>query len=130
METKQCPFCAEEVKINAKVCKHCSNKLEKVCLNCSEVIKGDATACKHCGHNQNRNVNMNNIEKSKSTAIILAFFLGGFGAHKFYLNRPMAGILSILFCWTFIPAILALIEIIIYATYTEEQWANYVNMRT
>lgn len=129
METRHCPFCAEEIKINAKVCKHCNNKLEKHCINCSEVIKGEATACKHCGHNQNRNVNVSSTEKSRSTAIILALFTGGFGGHKFYLNRPMSGILSLLFCWTFIPAILAIIEIILYATYTEEQWANYVNLK-
>ena len=34
--------------------------------------------------------------KSKVTAYLLWFFLGGIGAHKFYLNKPGMGILYIL----------------------------------
>ena len=34
--------------------------------------------------------------KSKSTAILVAFFLGGFGINKFYLGRPGQGIATIL----------------------------------
>lgn len=45
--------------------------------------------------------------KSKSTATILTFFLGGIGGHKFYLGQPGLGFLYLIFCWTFIPAILA-----------------------
>ena len=33
--------------------------------------------------------------KSKSTAYLLWFFLGAFGAHKFYLNQTGMGILYI-----------------------------------
>lgn len=31
--------------------------------------------------------------KNKTTAVLLAFFLGGFGAHHFYLNRGIRGII-------------------------------------
>lgn len=48
--------------------------------------------------------------KSRSTAALLAIFLGGFGAHKFYLDRPIQGILYLLFCWTFIPAVIGVLE--------------------
>ncbi|MDW8850479.1 TM2 domain-containing protein [Flavobacterium sp. MMLR14_040] len=48
--------------------------------------------------------------KSKTTAAILAFFLGGIGIHKFYLGQSIQGIFYILFCWTFIPAILAFFQ--------------------
>ena len=57
--------------------------------------------------------------KSKTTAVLLALFLGGIGGHKFYLDRPSQGILYLLFCWTFIPAIIALLEAIVYATMSE-----------
>jgi TM2 domain-containing membrane protein YozV len=50
--------------------------------------------------------------KNRMVAALLAFFLGGFGIHKFYLNNPI-GILYILFCWTLIPAIIAFFESII-----------------
>jgi TM2 domain-containing membrane protein YozV len=48
--------------------------------------------------------------KSKLTAIILAFFLGGIGIHKFYLGQAKQGIMYILFCWTMIPALIAFFE--------------------
>ncbi len=34
--------------------------------------------------------------KSKTTAILLVFFLGGLGADKFYLNKPLQAVARIL----------------------------------
>jgi TM2 domain-containing membrane protein YozV len=51
-------------------------------------------------------------QKSRGAAVALALFLGGIGAHKFYLDRPGWGILYALFFWTFIPAIAAFFEAI------------------
>ena len=48
--------------------------------------------------------------KPRVVAILLAVFLGGLGIHCFYMNRPGRGILYLLFCWTFIPALVALCE--------------------
>jgi len=50
--------------------------------------------------------------KNKSVAIILAFFLDSFGIHKFYLGNNFAGILYLVFFWTFIPALLAIFDFI------------------
>lgn len=54
--------------------------------------------------------------KDKNTAGIFALLLGGIGVHKFYLNQPIAGILYLLFCWTFIPCIIAFVEAIVFFT--------------
>lgn len=54
--------------------------------------------------------------KSKGTAAILALLLGGIGAHKFYLDQTFQGLLYVVFCWTFIPACLALVEAVVYLT--------------
>jgi TM2 domain len=54
--------------------------------------------------------------KSRLTAGLFALLLGGIGVHKFYLNKAGLGVLYILFCWTFVPSIIALIEGIIYLT--------------
>mgnify|MGYP000846046642 CR=1 FL=1 len=51
-----------------------------------------------------------NVRKNPTTAVLLALFLGGIGAHKFYLNNAGMGIVYLLFCWTYIPAIIAFIE--------------------
>ena len=48
--------------------------------------------------------------KSVGLAVALALFLGGLGAHKFYLGQTGLGIVYILFCWTFIPSLIAAIE--------------------
>ncbi len=54
--------------------------------------------------------------KSKGTAALLAFFLGGIGIHKFYLNQGGQGVLYLLFCWTGIPMFVALLETLVYLT--------------
>ncbi len=50
--------------------------------------------------------------KSRMSAALLAFFVGGFGVHKFYLGRSGMGVLYLFFFWTFIPSVLAFIEAI------------------
>lgn len=54
-ETRECPFCKEEVKAAAIRCKHCLANISGtrpdhggVCPFCREDIKVDATRCMHC----------------------------------------------------------------------------------
>jgi TM2 domain-containing membrane protein YozV len=54
---------------------------------------------------------MNKVRKDRTTALLLALFLGGLGAHHYYLGRVGLGILCTVFFWTFIPAIVALVEL-------------------
>jgi TM2 domain-containing membrane protein YozV len=49
-------------------------------------------------------------EKSKTTAGMLAIFLGSFGAHRFYLRSYRLGTIYAVFFWTLIPGILGIIE--------------------
>ena len=49
--------------------------------------------------------------KEVTVGVLLALFLGGVGAHKFYMGQPVMGVLYILFCWTFIPLLVSLVEI-------------------
>lgn len=58
--------------------------------------------------------------KSKTTAVILAIFLGGLGIHRFYLNRPISGVIYLIFCWSFIPAVISILEAISFMSYSEE----------
>jgi TM2 domain-containing membrane protein YozV len=48
--------------------------------------------------------------KDRNTAIIICFFLGGFGLHKFYLGQISYGVMYALFSWTFIPSIIAFFD--------------------
>lgn len=66
--------------------------------------------------------------KSKTTAVLLALFLGCLGIHRIYLGRKNGFVylaLMILFCWTivvpFVIAICAIIDLIMIAT---NQWQD------
>jgi TM2 domain-containing membrane protein YozV len=48
--------------------------------------------------------------KSRVVAALLAFFVGAFGIHKFYLGETFAGIIYLIFSWTFIPGVIAFFE--------------------
>lgn len=75
---------------------------------------------------------INSVKKNPTTAVLLALFLGGLGAHKFYLGKTGAGIIYILFCWTTIPAWIALFEAFgiagTVAKYNEAKAAEYYRM--
>lgn len=66
--------------------------------------------------------------KSKTTAVLLALFLGCLGIHRIYLGRKNGFVylaLMILFCWTivvpFVIAICAIIDLVMIAT---NQWQD------
>ena len=45
---KRCPFCAELVKSEAIVCKHCSKNIGKECPQCKQQNVVNAYKCVHC----------------------------------------------------------------------------------
>ena len=62
----------------------------------------------------------NLVSRDSSTKVVnkiayclLALFLGFIGVHKFYAGKTGAGICYLLFCWTLIPEILAIIDLIV-----------------
>lgn len=50
------------------------------------------------------------VRRDEIVGILLALFLGTFGAHHFYLRRTGLGVLYLCFFWTGIPSILGFIE--------------------
>jgi TM2 domain-containing membrane protein YozV len=51
--------------------------------------------------------------KDSVIALLLCLFLGGFGAHRFYLKQSGLGILYVLSVWTLIPVIISLLELFV-----------------
>jgi TM2 domain-containing membrane protein YozV len=68
--------------------------------------------------------------KSKSTTVLLTFFLGGLGIHRFYLGQNGMGILYLVFCWTFIPSCIALIDFFVFLFMSEYRFNNKYNLKT
>lgn len=90
------------------------------CRGCGKEIHSTAKACPGCGATQATGAGT----KSRIAAALLAFFLGSIGAHKFYLGKVGQGLLYLIFCWTFIPALIAFVEFIIYLCSSDEDFAR------
>ncbi len=67
--------------------------------------------------------------KNKIVAALLALFLGGIGVHKFYLGQSGAGIVYLLFCWTGIPTIIALFEVLVLLLMSDQHFDAKFNRK-
>ncbi|RYF35786.1 MAG: NINE protein [Comamonadaceae bacterium] len=100
---------------------------EKYCHECGQLINVKAEICPKCGVRQPMVAGMTppapgmgaaigqGGRRSRGVAAVLALLLGGLGVHKFYLGKPIWGLVYLALCWTFVPAIIALIEGLRYA---------------
>lgn len=96
---------------------------EQYCPSCGEIIRADAEICPECGVRKESGGGVaTEGSKDRVTAGVLAILLGGVGAHRFYLGDIGLGLLYLCFFWTFIPALVGLIEGILYLTKTDEEF--------
>ncbi len=65
--------------------------------------------------------------KNKYVAAALAWFVGWLGIHRFYLGETTRGIFYLLFFWTFIPAIIAFIDTIMFLVMDDEKFDRLYN---
>jgi TM2 domain-containing membrane protein YozV len=102
----------------------------KYCHACGAVIHARAEICPKCGVRQPAQASlvvgtgdvMTRTGKSKLAASLLAILLGIFGLHHFYLGDTKRGVIYLIFCWTVIPAIIGLIEGIIWLSQPDDVW--------
>jgi TM2 domain-containing membrane protein YozV len=73
------------------------------CMHCGNRVITAALICPSCGAPTGNGMpilplagNINSNQKSRATYLILAFFLGGCGAHNFYSGHNLSGLLKIL----------------------------------
>jgi TM2 domain-containing membrane protein YozV len=114
----RCPYCAEVISAAAKKCKHCGEFLDPTLRQARLPNPGPA------------GLSVASNGKTKVAAGLFAIFLGGIGVHKFYLGQVGQGIVYILFCWTFIPSFIGLIEGIIYLMMSDQAFAEKYGMAT
>lgn len=62
----------------------------------------------------------------QTTAALLNILLGDFGVGHFYTGQTLRGVLDLVFCWTGIPAIIGIVEGIIWLCDDEATWAARV----
>ena len=94
------------------------NDQTKICTTCGKQIHIRAEICPACGV---RAMGAAPKGVNKVALLLITFFLGGIGGHKFYVKKYAMGILYLLFCWTAIPSLIALVEFIIYCVKDEAE---------
>lgn len=116
-ETIPCPFCTAEIEAHAKKCRHCAEWVARSCEGCGTPLRGEWAARGTCAECQRLNTLIAPDEhravvqrKSRGVAALSAIFLGGVGAHRFYLGNWLAGLVYLVFCWTLIPFFAGLFE--------------------
>lgn len=100
--TKQNPVLDTLNKMNTQ------NKEEETMTNeqlQNEILKEELKQLKEGNNNQNK--------PNLVIYLLLAFFLGGIGAHHFYSGKIVKGLLYLVFVWTMIPSVLAFVDMII-----------------
>ncbi|HTF96749.1 MAG TPA: NINE protein [Cellvibrio sp.] len=88
------------------------------CVKCGAALYPGMTHCPKCYVAQPRY-----SSKSKVAAGFLAFFLGGFGIHRFYLGQWW-GVFYLLFALTAIPGLIAFIEAFVFWFTPRERWEH------
>ena len=127
-----CKNCGKEVDANAVACPGCGcvpSNGSKFCPNCGAETQAVQVVCIKCGVAlQNVSATATSGGKSRITTALLAIFLGGIGAHEFYLGHSTSGLIrlaiGIVGLAIFIPAasIIGLIEGIIYLTKSDDEF--------
>ena len=80
---------------------------------------------------QTQNINLKvQKNKDKNVTAILAFFLGGLGIHRFYLGQTLFAFLYLIFCWTFIPLCISIIDFFAFIFMSSNKFNKKYNLQS
>lgn len=88
------------------------------CSKCGTELDSNATVCSNCGNviqsQTNTKVFNDTIsQKSRLVAFLLAFFVGSFGIHNFYLGRITCGVIQLILTLTLLGLIVSNIWVLV-----------------
>lgn len=94
-----CRNCGKELIGTPEICPNCGAKpmsATSFCPNCGAPTTALTEICMKCGARIVRAVAEEFSSKSRLAATLLAFFIGDFGAHRFYLRKWGTAIVMLL----------------------------------
>ena len=91
-ETKFCKECGQKIAKKAVVCPHCGCQIEEINQGAQAAPQIVINNSNQNQQNQSMNVAPTMRARNKWTALLLCFFIGVFGAHKFYEGKTGMGI--------------------------------------
>ena len=137
MSENKCPQCGAPIEVGATECKFCGEKLvtQKVTEQVQQAQQSQPQPQPQIVVQQVAPATVSGINpswpvKSKTVAGILGIFFGGLGLHKFYMGKPLMGILYLCLSWTFVPEVIGFFEGISYLCSSDEnfQLKNHVRI--
>lgn len=66
--------------------------------------------------------------KAKSTVVLLTFFTGFAGGHRFYLGQTWLGIFYLVFFWTLIPSLVSVIDFFVFVFISDKKFNDKYNI--
>ncbi len=117
-----CPQCGAPVNEGAAKCEYCGATVAQTAPQKQPAQQAQPQRVVYVQQAATNPERANWPIKNKIVAAILAILLGGLGIHKFYLGQKGKGVLYLLFCWTYIPAIIAFVEGIIILCSNDENF--------
>ena len=66
------------------------------CQDCGKEVNKKAVVCINCGVSLNKQTNVNAGEKEWLVSVLLCWFLGIFGIHRFYTGHTGVGVAQLL----------------------------------
>jgi hypothetical protein len=112
-----CRNCGNEVSEKAVMCVACGTPpkaSDKYCHNCKAETNASTTICMKCGVSLKGENPVSGEGKDWLTTLLLCFFLGFIGVHRFYTGHTAIGVVQILTLggcgiWTLIDFILIIV---------------------